>query len=78
MSEELHRALGRIEGQLLGINERLDGHGDKLTAIDDRLRGAETAAARAGGKYGALTGIGMALLIESVRAWAASKGLPGG
>ena len=78
MSEEIHRALGRIEGQLNGIGKRLDGHGQQLTAIDGRLRDAETAAARAGGKYGAMTSIGIALLIESVRAWAASKGLPGG
>ena len=75
MSEEIHRALGRIEGQLQGIGERLDGHGEQLTAIDDRLRSTETAAAREGGKAGVLTGIGVALLIESARAWAKSKGI---
>ena len=70
MSEDLQRALGRIEGQLQGIGERLDGHGKQLTAIDSRLRSAETTAAREGGKAGMLTGVGMALLIESIRAWA--------
>jgi hypothetical protein len=70
MSDEIYRALGRIEGQLQGVNERLDRHGDQLTGIDDRLRAAETTAAREGGKAGILTGIGVALLVESVRAWA--------
>lgn len=70
MSDEIYRALGRIEGQLQGINDRLDRHGDQLTGIDSRLRSAETTAAREGGKAGMLTGVGMALLIESIRAWA--------
>ena len=75
MSEELHRALWLIEGELKGINQRLDGHGVRLTSIDDRLRTAETSAAHAGGRAGVLTGVGVALLIESARAWAKSKGL---
>jgi hypothetical protein len=70
MSDEIYRALGRIEGQLQGVNERLDRHGDQLTGIDSRLRSAETTAAREGGKAGLLTGVGVALIIESVRAWA--------
>lgn len=72
MTEEIHRALGRIEGQLQGIGERLESHGDQLTAIDGRLRNTETAAAHAGGRAGVLTSVGVALMIESLRAWAKS------
>ena len=67
MSEEIQRALGRIEGQLQGVNDRLDLQGGQLTGIDTRLRKAETTAARAGGTAGILTSIGVALLIESMR-----------
>jgi prefoldin subunit 5 len=70
MSEEIHRALGRIEGQLQGINERLDTHGQQLTTIDTRLGTVEKDAAREGGKRGVLAAVGVAIMVESVRAWA--------
>lgn len=73
MTEDIQRALGRIEGQLHGINQSLETHGKQLVAIDGRLRSAENKAAYAGGKAGVLTGVGVALLVESVRAWAGTK-----
>lgn len=72
MSEEIHRALGRIEGQLQGIGARLDIHGQQLTDIDARLGTVEQDAAREGGKRGIMAAVGITILVESLRAWAKS------
>lgn len=75
MSEEIHRALGRIEGQLQGIGERLDIHGSQLAGIDSRLGAVEKDAAAAGGKRGVVAAVGIAIMVESARAWAKSHGI---
>ena len=75
MSEEIHRALGRIEGQLQGLGERLDIHGAQLTGIDGRLGAVEKDAAREGGKRGVVAAVGIAIMVESARAWAKSHGI---
>lgn len=52
MSEEIQRALGRIEGELKGMRDTQEDHGKKLDVIDKRVNANEVKAAR----NGALTG----------------------
>jgi hypothetical protein len=37
MTEELHRAVGRVEGKIDGIEDKIDGIVGMLTARDERL-----------------------------------------
>ncbi len=52
MSDEIHRALGRIEGELKGIRKTQTTHSVALVAIDERVNANEVKAA----KNGAITG----------------------
>lgn len=67
MSNEIMRALGRIEGQLKGVHSRLDTNETKLDSIDGRLRAAEVKSARNGAVFGSAAGVGIALIVESIK-----------
>ncbi|PCI07595.1 MAG: hypothetical protein COB77_04270 [Gammaproteobacteria bacterium] len=64
MMEEIHRALGRIEGELKGMKETQNTHGKKLNEIDKRVIGNEVKAARNGAIGGTLMS-GFILLLKS-------------
>lgn len=66
MSEEIMRALGRIEGRLDGLEggqQRIEGALEKL---DDRVRVIETRASIYGGASGGVMAVGVALLQAAV------------
>lgn len=67
MSEEIVRAIGRIEGRLTGIDRKLDGHTEKLDSIDGRLRNVEQRTAIHGAGAGAMAAVGVGILAEAVR-----------
>ncbi|HEC20660.1 MAG TPA: hypothetical protein ENI97_15195 [Gammaproteobacteria bacterium] len=67
MTSELMRALGRIEGQLKGVHSRLDANDSKLDSIDGRLRMTEIRSARNGAVFGSAAGVGIALIVESIK-----------
>lgn len=62
--EELHRALGRIEGKIDILTE-LPG---RIEKIDDRLRKVEIRAALNGAVAGGIVGVGIALLQAKIKA----------
>jgi len=64
MTEEIQRALGRIEGELKGIKTTQITHGSKLDVIDKRVTGNEVRAARNGAVTGGLMS-GFVLLLKS-------------
>lgn len=61
------RALGRIEGELKGINTTLADHGTKLTGIDGRLQKVEVKAAQHGAVAGVVSAVGISLVIEGLK-----------
>lgn len=80
MTDEIQRALGRIEGQLSGVHQRLDAQHATLDQVKGRLCAVETHAvrrgARKGGEFGAYASVGVALLAEGLRQMLGLK--PGG
>jgi len=73
VSDDVMRAIGRIEGRLEGIDRKLDGHGTKLDCIDGRLRSVERKAVINGSTFGAAAAAGLTLVIEG-----AKRGFGGG
>lgn len=67
MSDEIIRALGRIEGQLEGIKTVQVEQGTTIRSIDGRVRNVETKAAVNGAVSGGLMGIGVSILVNSIR-----------
>jgi hypothetical protein len=60
MTEELHRAVGRVEGKIDGLDAKLDGIVGTLAARDERLGKVETRQAwwsGAAAAVGAIIGI---------------------
>lgn len=74
MSREIIRALGRIEGQLEGIKDQQEAHGEKLDAIDSRVRKVETTSAKHGMVSGGIAGVAVSLLAASIKAGLGSSG----
>ena len=66
--------LGRIDGKLDGVQEHLHRQDKRLDTIDDRLRVVEQKAAMTGAFSGGAVSIGMALIIEGLKAWVGSGG----
>ncbi len=66
MSEEINRALGRIEGELKGMRRTQKLHGKKLDVIDKRVTANEVKAARNGAISGTLMGGFIVLLKETL------------
>jgi hypothetical protein len=66
MSEEIHRALGRIEGQLGGIAKTQVEHGKKLDAVDKRVTANEIKAAGTGAIGGGVMSAFVLILKETI------------
>lgn len=67
MSQEIMRALGRIEGRLEGIEATQVANGDKIDAVDGRLQTVEKQAAAKGGGAGLFAGVGVTLIVEGLK-----------
>lgn len=67
MSDEIQRALGRIEGELKGMKETQHTHGQQLNAINKRVTGNEIKAARNGAVSGGVITVGLMLLKETFK-----------
>lgn len=67
MTDEIMRALGNIEGQLEGIKGQQTAQGKKLDKIDDRMRKVELKSAINGGITGSIAGIGVSLIVASLK-----------
>lgn len=66
--EETCLVLGRIEGTLTQVLTNQKEHGDTLRDMDSRLRTVETKAAMNGAVGGGVMGLGMAVIIELIKA----------
>ncbi|EIJ33352.1 hypothetical protein [Thiothrix nivea] len=67
MSDEMIRAIGKLEGRLDSMHETSKANSDKLDAIDKRLRAVETRSATYGTVGGALAGVGISLLVAKLK-----------
>ena len=67
MSQEILRAIGRIEGRLDGIDGKLDDQGQTLHGIDARLRSVEGRTVRNGSIAGGAAAVGVALIVETIK-----------
>lgn len=63
MSAEIMLMLGEIKGELRGIRAQTD----KIDKLDERLRHVETKAALNGAVSGGVVGIGVSILVASIR-----------
>lgn len=75
MSDEIIRALGRIEGRLDGLEKgqlRVEGKVDKL---DERLQAVERSASIYGGASGGVMAVGVALLQAGIAKLTGGGGL---
>ena len=66
MTEEIHRALGRIEGKLDLMSHTQASHDAKLDKIDRRVTANEVKAAGTGALSGGVMGAFVLLLKESI------------
>lgn len=69
-SDEVQRALGRIEGHIEGIHKVLSTMEGRLTSVETH---AVRRGARKGGEVGALASLGVAILVEGIRQAAGLK-----
>ncbi|MBI3771426.1 MAG: hypothetical protein HY272_01785 [Gammaproteobacteria bacterium] len=67
-NDQVMLMLGEIKGELTGIRSAVDKQGVKIDGIDDRLRNVETQAARNGMVAGGVSGLGIMLIAEAVKA----------
>ncbi len=67
MSDEIHRALGRIEGELSGIKRTQSLHTKKIDHINGRLSANEAKAATNGAITGGIVTAGILLIKELMR-----------
>ena len=63
----IQRSLGRIEGQLAGIEMALQSQRTKLQAVEDRLRHIEVSAAKYGGVTGTIASILVSVIVISIK-----------
>ena len=56
-SEQIHRALGRIEGKLEGLDVRSSDQSRQLVRMDGRLRFIEARSASFGALCGSIAGV---------------------
>lgn len=66
--------LGEISGKLDGVIDQQRVQGAQIGSIDERLRTVEQKAAVTGAISGGAMSIGIALVIEGMKQWLASKG----
>lgn len=62
MSGSIDRELGQISAHLENINKKLDDHGTKIDAIDDRLRTVERKSALNGAVAGGIVTVTIGLI----------------
>ncbi|OQX12822.1 MAG: hypothetical protein BWK73_13995 [Thiothrix lacustris] len=67
MSDELNRALGRIEGKMDLLLDKEKEQDKKLEGIDARLRTVETKSAVYGTVGGTLAGVGVSLIVGTLK-----------
>lgn len=65
---DLHRALGRIEGLVEGIDAKIDGMNGTVKHHDDRIREVESAQSRAAGRQSVIGSIA-GLIGGALAAW---------
>jgi len=66
MTEEIMRALGRIEGQIDGLKTTVTSIDAKQDKIDNRLRKVEVRGAINGAVTGSIMGVGVSLLVSGL------------
>ena len=66
--------LGEIKGLVQALATGQDAMRSRLDAMDARLRHVEQRAAVSGAVSGGAMGVGVALLVESVRTWLRNTG----
>lgn len=69
--------LGEIKGMVQSMQAGQDVMASRLEAMDARLRSVEQRAAVSGAVSGGVMGVGVALIVETVRGWARSTGKGG-
>lgn len=69
--------LGEIRGIAQSLKDGQDLMAKRLDTMDERLRKVEQRAAVNGAVSGGVMGVGMALIVETVRAWVRSTGKGG-
>lgn len=62
------QTLGEIHGLVKAMKDEQNRQGQQLTGMDGRLRNVEMAGAKSGMVSGGVVSIGMALLIEGLKA----------
>lgn len=73
-NDDVMRALGRIEGQLEGMQHAQERQGQEIQTISGRLRTVEQRAASRGGAAGLMGAIGVTLIVEGMRSWVSGGG----
>jgi len=66
--------LGEIKGIVQSLKSGQDLMNNRLDSMDERLRSVEQRAAVSGAISGGVMGVGMALIVESVRTWLRGTG----
>ncbi|ACL71528.1 hypothetical protein Tgr7_0430 [Thioalkalivibrio sulfidiphilus HL-EbGr7] len=74
MSEQIMRALGRIEGELQGIKQVQSQQHETLARVDHRLGDMEVKTAKHGALYGSTAAVGVMLIIEGIKNFGRSQG----
>lgn len=80
MSDTQHQhtlLLGEIKGLVQSLKDGQDLTNSRLDRMDERLRTVEQRAALNGAVSGGVMGVGMALIVESVRSWMRISGKGG-
>lgn len=72
--DQLSRILGNIEGELKGINQRLDAQGESITGIRDHLHEVDKRTVRNGAIAGLGVSIGVNVIAESLKAYMKTHG----
>ena len=72
--DEVSRLLGNIEGQLIGINERLDTQGASINDIRNHLHEVDKRTVRNGAVAGLGVSIGVNVIAESLKAYLKTHG----
>lgn len=72
--DQLSRILGSIEGELKGINTRLDTQADSINGIRDHLHEVDKRTVRHGAVAGLGVSIGVNVIAESLKAYLKTHG----
>lgn len=67
MSDEVTRALGRVEGKLDCLEKGINANTESIKGLGKRIGHLEVTAARSGALAGGFAGVGFALLTATLR-----------